>query len=224
MATAASLLFAACGSGTAQSQPSSTAPRSLGTAAVPSTSTTAAEPAAVTVSTLAIATEQRTPQEILAEAIDLLGTVYEFRSEVLINGRQASLATGRRLNDAIEVVLDQQGTPVHYRSIAGQRWRQLADGSWIQLADSASLIDPLARLQHPTNLDLISSDGTTTTMLAVYDATVFSLANSGELTVTLTVTDGKLSNVDYAGQLASKAVEMHTSFSPSSNVEPIPTP
>lgn len=170
-------------------------------------------------------TGQGNLQELLTKAIDQLGTVYEFRSEVIVDGSQASLATGRRLNDAIEVVLDQKNTPVLYRSIAGKRWLQLPDGSWDQLAASASPVDPLAALQHPTNLGLISSDGTkTTTMLAVYDAAALSLANSGELTVTLIITDGMLSNVDYTGQLASEAVEMHTSFSPSSNVEPIPTP
>ena len=178
-----------------------------------------------TASTVDPANDQRSPRDVLAEAIDQLGTVYEFRSEVIVDGSQASLATGRRLNDAVEVVLDQKGTPILYRSIAGQRWLQLPDGSWDQLADSAAPIDPLARLQHPTKLSLISSDGTKTiTMLAVYDAAVLSLANSGELTVTVTITDGELSNVDYTGQLAGNAVEMHTSFSPSSNVEPIPTP
>lgn len=212
---AALLLLASCGSSGEQSQPSETAPGSPATtSSAPSSSVPAVDPAS----------EQRSPQDVLAEAIDQLGTVYEFKSEVLIDGNQASLAIGRRLDDAIEVVLDQNGTQMLYRSIAGQRWLQLADGSWDQLADSAAPIDPLANLQHPTSLGLISSDGTKTTMLAVYDASVFSLANSGELTVTLTITDGKLSNVDYAGQLAGKTVEMRTSFNPSSTVEPIPIP
>ena len=222
---AALLLLAACGSSGEQSQPSETAPGSPATiAAVPSASVPTVEPATVTASTVDPASEQRSPQDVLTEAINQLGTVYEFQSEVLIDGNQASLAIGRRLDDAIEVVLDQNGTPILYRSIAGQRWLQLADGSWDQLADSAAHIDPLAKLQHPTSLGVISSDGTKTTMLAVYDASVFSLANSGELTVTLTITDGKLSNVDYAGQLSGKAVEMHTSFNPSATVKPIPTP
>lgn len=212
---AALLLLVACGSSGEQSQPSETAPGSPATiAAVPSSSVPTVDPAS----------EQRSPQDVLTEAINQLGTVYEFESEVLIDGNQASLAIGRRLDDAIEVVLDQNGTPILYRSIAGQRWLQLADGSWDQLGDSAAHIDPLAKLQHPTSLGVISSDGTKTTMLAVYDASVFSLANSGEFTVTLTITDGKLSNVDYAGQLSGKAVEMHTSFNPSATVKPIPIP
>lgn len=222
MATAAWLLLAACGSTGERSQPSATAPSSPDATAAISVPT--GEPAEVTALAVDTATDQRSPQDVLAEAIDQLGTVYEFQSEVIVDASQASLATGRRLDDALEVVLDQKGTPILYRSIAGKRWLQLPDGSWDRLADSAAPIDPLARLQHPTNLGLTSSDGTKTTMLAVYDAAVLSLANSGELTVTMTITDGKLSNIDYKGQLNGKAVEMHTSFSPTSNVEPIPTP
>ena len=222
---AAALLLAACGSNGEQSQPSAPAPSSPETtAATASPSVSTAEPAEVTASTVSPATDNRSPQDVLTEAIDQLGTVYEFRTEVIVDGSQASLATGRRLDDAIEVVLEQKGTLILYRSIGGQRWLQLPDGSWDRLADSAASIDPLAKLQHPTSLGLISSDGTKTTMLAVYDAAALSLASSGELTATLTITDGKLSNVDYTGQLDGRAVEMHTSFSPTSNVEPIPTP
>ena len=225
MATSAWLLLAACGSSGEQSQPSATAPSAPeANAAISPPSVPTGESALVTASAVDTATDYRSPQDVLAGAIDQLGTVYEFRTEVIVDGSQASLATGRRLDDSLEVVLDQKGTPILYRSIAGQRWLQLPDGSWDQLAESADPIDPLAKLQHPTNLGLISSDGTKTTMLAVYDAVVLSLANSGELTVTMTITDGKLSNIDYKGQLNGKAVELHTSFTPTLNVEPIPTP
>lgn len=220
----AALLITACGSNVQQSQPSTTLSSPEITATLSSPSVSTSEAIEVAASTGNGATDNGGPQDMLSNAIDQLGTVYEFRSEIIVDGSQASLAIGRRLDNAIEVLLDQEGTPILYRSIDAQRWLQLPDGSWDRLTESAAPIDPLTRLEQPTALGLIASNANVTTMLAVYDATALSLASSGELTTTLTITDGKLSNIDFTGRLDGHSVEIHTSFSPTSNLEPIPTP
>lgn len=171
-----------------------------------------------------VAPDTPSPQAILDEAISNLGGSYLFSSEVVVDGVVASLAQGRNVGDATEVRLDQEDTSLIYRSIGDQRWVLVPDESWVQLADSTVSTSPLAGLDLPKSVALISTDNGVTILSAVYDPSVLSLSTPGDLTVTLTITNGVLTNLDYRDELADNVIELHSTMTPESDLEPILAP
>lgn len=170
------------------------------------------------------AQEAADPNELLASAIDGLGSTYGFRSEVTLDGERASLAVGRRVLDGLEARLEQQSTTVWYRSIAGRRWVQKPDGTWDRLTDNPGLVDPIAQLKSPSAVRLVAVDGSTVTLDATYPASVFGLPQSDDLVVTLTVLDDVLSSVEYSSEFEGKAVELHSEFTLDVDGTPIVEP
>lgn len=160
----------------------------------------------------------------LAAAVAALGSAYTFESEIIVNGTRASLATGRRVDGAVEVVLQQKGTNLVYRSFGGERWLQLPDGTWERLQDDTTPLDPLAPLLSPTDLDTVGQDGEELTLRGTYAAAALSLPGSGDVTVDLAVIDGKLATVDVVEEFTGHAVELHTAFAQDPDAAPIVSP
>lgn len=227
--TVVAATVAACGSGDGDAEPSPGAPAAttttIGTTAEPTTTApapSAAEtPATPTTEPAVVAP---TPDDLLATAISELGTSYTFESEIIVNGERASFAAGRRVDAGIEVALAQEGTTLTYRSIAGERWIELPDTGWKRLQDDATPLDPLAGLADPTNLSIAEDDGSQQTLLATYAAGVLSLPANGDITVTLTVVDGALRNIDFVGEISARPVELHTAFTPEPGADPVEAP
>ena len=62
------------------------------------------------------------------------------------------------------------------------------------------------------------------TMLATYDAATFSLTNISELTVTLTLTNNTLTEIEYETNQSGRVAHIRSVFQPAANLEPIAAP
>lgn len=172
----------------------------------------------------AVQVELRSPSDVLESALESLGSSYAFESEIIVNGERASLAIGRHVDGAIEVDLEQEGTTLVYRSVGGERWILAPGGTWEQLGDDATPIDPLDGLRTPTNLSIDDESDDTVTLRATYAAGVLSLPESGDITVSMSVVGGVLANIDFSGDISGRAVELHTTFAPAPDAEPVLPP
>ncbi len=160
----------------------------------------------------------------LNSAIAGLGTEYTFETHTLIDGVEVSVATGRRVGDATEIALTQQGSTILYRTIGSNRWVQLPGGQWNPLPNTNAPGDPLQQISQPKQLVITVGGDSTTTMLATYDAATFSLTNASELTVTLTLTNNTLTAIEYETNQSGRLVHIGSVFQPAVNLEPIAAP
>jgi hypothetical protein len=221
---ALSMTVAACNS---RSEPTLTDQSSTTAAAAATSTTTTAAPS--TLPTAASSTEESVvedPYELLNAAVALLGPAYEFQTETTIDDVEVSIAAGRRVDDATEITFEQADTTILYRSIAERQWTQLPDGQWQELGAGDIPVDPLAQINQPSDLEIIADTVGSITLRAVYDPATFSIDTGDDITATLTITDGELSDVDYQVDVSDSAARVHTSFASTSNPAPIaiPTP
>ena len=214
---AATLPSAACSSSdtTATEQTDSTTPPTPATAASVTAETPTSEHADPA-STDAYAR--------LNSAIAGLGTEYTFESHTTIDGVEISIATGRRVGDASEITLTQQGTSILYRTVGAKRWLQLPGGQWKPLSNTNAPSDPLQQIGQPKQLVVTADSAPTMTMLATYDAATFSLTNTPELTVTLTLTTTTLTDIEYDTTQSGRVAHVRSTFQPAVNLDPIVTP
>ena len=214
----AGLQIAACSSsGTnAMVQTDPTSPGASSTPATPATPATATGENTGPSSTDAIAR--------LNEAIAGLGTEYTFESRTAIDGVEVSVATGRRVGDATEITLTQQGSSILYRTVGAQRWLQLPGGQWKPLTNTNAPTDPLKQIGEPKQLVITVDSELAMTMLATYDPATFSLPSTEELTVTLTLTNHTLTEIEYDTTQSGRVVHVGSTFQPATSLDPIVAP
>ncbi len=216
---AVALITAACSGSDDTTTDTTTAQTSAPTTEAPQNTTTSlAETPPPT-------SEPSAADQILAEAIDLVGDSYLFTSEVTVNGEIASTASGRNVGDAAELQLSQQATTLTYRSIGEMRWVQSSeDADWVQLEDSEESASPLSGLAQPTELLVISDDGSTVELLGTYDPAVLSLDTTGLLEVSLTIEDGVLASLDFSDEIGGGQIALRATFTPQDDLDPIVAP
>ncbi len=166
------------------------------------------------------------PSELLEAAFERLASVgYRVEATITVGGVVATRAMGRGTGSAVELAIEAGGTTLTYRQIGARIWVREGDGAWRELEASSMMIDPLASLRHPLDVQFAAgaaADGTLGFIVRYAGADLGLEVETVSVDVGL-AGDGTL-QVRYATTVGGRPATSETRFQPESDQPPILPP
>jgi len=186
------------------------------TPAEPDTASTAE-----TSSTVATSGDEEIVEEIdagglLASALSLYASGYQFASVAEVQGSEAAEITGAIVGLSAKMTVLSGNATVSYIITPEGSWIQTEDEEWQEVDTIGAIEQPLADLAAPTSITIVSSGDEGTTALGVYSGEAFN--SPDDVQMALQFIDGRLVSASYRTDEAS----VSTTFSPldGATVEP----
>lgn len=164
------------------------------------------------------------PTATLQSAIAALGGSYHFATTVTVDGAVAATAEGDHIDDGTRMALTANGATVQYVITADGTWVDQEGQDWQQLDDPPATTDPVAALAAPTSVELVSSDGTTTTLRVSVPSTALGIPGDGDVPVTAVVTSETLVSVAYDSTVGGKPANVTAALGPPADASPVTAP
>ncbi|MFT3851224.1 MAG: hypothetical protein QM733_00550 [Ilumatobacteraceae bacterium] len=164
------------------------------------------------------------PTATLQSAIAALGGSYHFATTVTVDGAVVATAEGDHIDDGTRMALTANGATVQYVITADNTWVEQEGQGWQQLDDPPATTDPVAALAAPTSVELVGSDGTTTTLRVSVPSTALGIPGDGDVPVTAVMTGGTLTSVAYDSTVGSKPANVTATLGPPADPSPVTAP
>lgn len=160
----------------------------------------------------------------LADAIAAVGTRYGFTADVTLDGVVVTRVVGTVYDGDGSYLVAAGGSEVEYVVSNQGQWAREAGGDWTLLSSAAPLVDPLGPLATPLSSTVLHSNGDDAVVEAVYDGASLGFSSGGEVTVTVTITNGAVSSISYDATVDDRLATVVTTFDPTADVAPIEVP
>ncbi len=205
------VLIAAC---SPASSPNTTSPAALSPGS-PSSSTTASSPAASATSS---------PEDRLAAAFAAMDGGYTYTATVTVGTTAVSTAKGRSVGGKSEFELTANGSSVTYRAIPPKAWVKQAGKAWVAVSGKVPAGSPIAALQSPTSMSVVSDDANGLTVDATFPPAALGLTGTDPTPVRLVVAPDGTVTAMYQTTVGSDAAASTSVFTPKSGLSPIAAP
>jgi hypothetical protein len=186
-----------------------------------STSTTVGASTTVPASTIA-STVNFAP--LLQEAVTALSAGYHFSSTFVVNGAVSLKGEGERVGDSSRFTLTQNGAAVAYIVTPTATYAQPANGEWQLLDTPPAATDPITALNAPGAIGVLSDDGSSLRLRVTVSALTLGVAPSGDTDVEVVLSNGAITEVDYATTKDGNVASVATVVSPVVDSTPIVAP
>jgi hypothetical protein len=194
--------------------------------ATPTTTVAAAvggQPPATTTTMVATTQTRVDAVAMLLDAIAATGNQYRYSSTVEAGDEVLATIDGIVSGPSFDAVIDAGDVPVEYRRTDDGEWLRQEDGDWSLLDTAAPASEPLASLTAPGSAAVVSDDGTTVVIEAVFDGVDLGVT-AQEVTVRITATGGVVRTIEYVATIGDTTISIATEISDVGAVEPVPNP
>jgi hypothetical protein len=174
-----------------------------------------------TVSTVAVTVP---PTELLHTGVSRLAESYHFRSTITVNGAVSLTAVGDRVGASSRLDLTSKGATVSYIITPAGSWARPEGGDWSKLDAAPATADPIVALQHPTKVVAVSSGADVDRLRVTVPATALGVGTSGTADVTVVVTHGAITHVEYTEKRSGGTATVSNDFTKVTDATPITAP
>ena len=155
---------------------------------------------------------------------DLSSAGYHFATVVTAGGGLAIQAEGDRVGSGVRFVVLRDEVRVDYIVTPDGTWVKPADGEWSAVDAQPATADPVVALDSATAVTLESTDGATTTLVAVVPRSALGYEGAGTFDVTVTLTDGVIDTVQYDSTVQGLAASVLTTVTGPQDGSPVVAP
>jgi hypothetical protein len=155
---------------------------------------------------------------------ELVGSSYHFQTVVTAGGSVALQAEGDHVGDGTRFVVLRDDASVEYVVTPDGTWVMPEGEEWRASDIDSTTANPLPALDAATIVTVVSSDGTTVTLVATVPDTALGYEGDGVKDVTVTVIDGEIDNVRYDTTVQGLAASLLTRISPVTDDAPVVAP
>jgi hypothetical protein len=164
------------------------------------------------------------PSSLLQSAVASRADRYHFRSTVTVNGAVTLTAEGDRIGTSSRLDLVSNGATVSYVITPAGSWARPEGGDWSAVSATGTTSDPIASLRHPSKVSTVSHQGDVERLLVTVPAAALGVGTSGTADVTVTITKGSLSRIDYRATAAGGIATVSNELSAVTDGSPITAP
>lgn len=152
------------------------------------------------------------PDQLLAGAFAAVQSGYHFVTTATVDGQELVSAEGDRVDQRTRVSVSSDGATVDYVIAPEGAWASV-DGGWQQL-EQPPITDPLAALQAPQSLSVVTVEGDVVTLAATYPPSALSLTGDDPVTVTFVIDGTQLRSMSYVTTTADGDAEVDAAITP----------
>jgi hypothetical protein len=163
---------------------------------------------------------------LLQQALAAIGGGYHFDQTVTVNGAVVATSDGDRLPDGARVAIHQPSIGDAFEIITPDgTWAQPEGGDWELLDSPPAAVDPIAALNTPTSVTVVSNDGTTVQLTVTVPLLSLGVAAEGDTPLQVTITSGSLTNIAYnAAQPDGSTASVTAAIGPAQDTSPVVPP
>ena len=178
---------------------------------------------AVTPSTAPAAAAAAAPGELLDAALTAYADGYEFSTTTIVNDQAVTAQTGRWLDGASQIVVTSGDAKVEFLITPNGQWTRLPDGEWEAMDTAPETGYPLDGMREPESLEMLTSAGGRTKVMATYPAADVGLSGD-PVEVLLDFEDRKLVGFSFTADIDGAVVESTATLRPISDTTPVTAP
>lgn len=151
---------------------------------------------------------------VLGAAVGALAPGYHYRSIVSVGGATAVEVDGDRVGEGTRLAVTRDGATVQYVITPAGTWVMPDGGEWDQLDTPAATADPIAALNAPSAVTVLSASPEVSTMTVAVPAASLGLTGDGAAELTVTVTNGVITSVAYRTVVDGQDASVETAIGP----------
>jgi len=218
------LVFGACSDNNSPSVGGASS-NTLAPLVAPSTTATAGPTTVATTVAAAASTAAVDGASLLQQAVAATGNGYHFNQTNTVDGVVALTIDGDRLPTGARLAVSNPSGLVFYVITPDGMWLMPENGEW-ELDDSdPPTIDPIAALNAPTSVAVVSNDGNTVQLAVTVPAASLGVADSGDAPLQVSVVGGGLTGINYAMTTSDgKAATANVIIGPAVDASPVVPP
>jgi len=162
--------------------------------------------------------------QLLTDAIEAVGTRYEFATSVGMLGETLTRVSGRLYDDSSAYLITTSGSELEYVITPEGRWARDPGGDWVTLQENPPLADPLSMLTAPKAIEILAVDGATVTIAAAYGGVALGFPDTEQITVEMVIAGSRLRSLRYSTEAGGDVATVETEISSKLNIEPVTAP